>query len=82
MPIGSFIAIYLVVWWLCIFIMLPLGVRNQVETGEAHAAGTDPGAPARPLLLAKIVATTVLSAIITPLLLWGLSSPFLRQYWS
>ena len=31
---ATIIAIYFIVWWVCLFIVLPFGVRNQVDTGE------------------------------------------------
>ena len=27
-----------VVWWICLFIVLPFGVRNQVDAGESCRA--------------------------------------------
>jgi predicted secreted protein len=63
MSLVSSIAVYFVLWWLCLFLVLPFGVRSQHETG-ARDLGTDPGAPARPLLLKKVIATTILAAII------------------
>jgi predicted secreted protein len=60
------VAIYFVVWWIVLFAVLPWGVRSQHETGEIFP-GSDPGAPARPLLLRKAVATTLISAAIMAL---------------
>ena len=57
------IAIFFVTWWLCLFVMLPFGVRSQHEE-SGRMQGTDPGAPLRPLLLRKMAATTILAAII------------------
>lgn len=63
MSLVSSVAIYFVVWWLCLFVVLPFGVKSQLETGPVEP-GTEPGAPTRPLLLRKVLATTVLAAII------------------
>ncbi len=57
------VAIYFVLWWLCLFLVLPFGVKSQHET-DAMRLGTDPSAPTRTLLLRKVIATTILSAII------------------
>ena len=57
------LAIYFVIWWLCLFVVLPFGVKSQHETGEV-APGTDAGAPHPALLLRRVLATTVLAAII------------------
>ena len=63
MSLISGLAIYFIVWWLCLFVVLPWGVKGQHEDGAVEP-GTDPGAPLRPLLLRKMLATTVLAAII------------------
>lgn len=57
------IAIYLIVWWLVFFAVLPFGVRSQHEEGGTEGEGRDPGAPVRPLLLRKVLATTLIAAI-------------------
>jgi predicted secreted protein len=63
MNIGLAIAIYFLLWWIVLFVVLPWGVRRQDEREEV-VPGSDPGAPARPLLLKKAVATTLISAAI------------------
>jgi predicted secreted protein len=63
-------AIYLVVWWLCLFIVLPIGVKTQDED-ESTILGTVGSAPARPMLVRKALAATVLSALIVGALVWA-----------
>ncbi|MBN8920258.1 MAG: DUF1467 family protein [Rhizobiales bacterium] len=62
MSLSTAFAIYFVVWWVVLFAVLPWGVRSQAEDGNV-AHGTDPGAPAAPKLLAKLLWTTIISAI-------------------
>ena len=77
----SIAAIYLVVWWLCLFVVLPFKVRNQVDAGEWQQ-GTERGAPAGVFRFwPKLLITTLLAAVVTALLLWALSNPLLREYW-
>ena len=64
MRFGSAIAIYFITWGVCLFVVLPFGVKNAHEAGEAVEQGNEHGAPVKPMLLRKIVATTVLSAIV------------------
>lgn len=59
----SLVAIYFVVWWVILFAVLPWGVRTQADEGEI-AHGTEPGAPARPMLVRKALATSVVAGII------------------
>ena len=78
---ATFFAIYFVVWWICLFVVLPFGVHNQVDAGEV-IHGTDPGAPVAPRIWRTIAYTTVLSIPVTGILMWLLSNPTLQQYWS
>jgi predicted secreted protein len=63
MSLTTSLAIYFIIWWTVLFAVLPWGVRSQAETGEV-APGTDPGAPAVPNLMAKVLWTTIVSAVV------------------
>ena len=65
---ASGIMVYLVIWWIALFMVLPLGVRRVENPGR----GQETGAPERPDLLRK--------AIITPLLAAALWNAFYRLY--
>ena len=39
MQIGSYVAIYLIVWWVCLFIILPIGARSQRDAGSLKVLG-------------------------------------------
>jgi predicted secreted protein len=60
----SSVAIFFVIWWLCLFVVLPFGIKSQHESTDDIIPGSDPGAPQRPSLLCRALATTVLAAII------------------
>lgn len=62
MTLVTGIAIYVVVWWIVLFAVLPWGVRIPDEPGRGHASS----APERPRLLLKAGVTTLVAA-----LLWG-----------
>ena len=55
MSLTTAAAIYFIIWWVVLFAVLPWGVRSQVESGDV-VPGSDPGAPAVPNLVAKLVA--------------------------
>lgn len=57
------IAIYLTIWWIVLFAILPIGVRSAHEESDTPE-GSDPGAPVAPKLLIKALATTVVSAVL------------------
>jgi predicted secreted protein len=56
-------ALYILIWWIVLFAMLPIGVRTQAEEGEV-APGTAESAPHAPRLLPKMLATTLIAAIV------------------
>jgi predicted secreted protein len=59
------IAVYVCIWWVVIFAVLPWGVRTPAEDGRQ---GFDPGAPERPLLLRKALVTTAIAAVLWAIL--------------
>ncbi|MGF1641862.1 MAG: DUF1467 family protein [Rhodospirillales bacterium] len=55
------IAVYVVIWWVVIFMVLPWGVKtlDDADIAKGHAAS----APKRPHLALKMAATTVVAAV-------------------
>ena len=54
------IVAFTVVWWAVFFAVLPFGVRQQEEV----QIGTDPGAPANPMLWRKAGITTLIALVL------------------
>ena len=52
--------VYVIIWWVVIFAVLPWGVRVP----ETHAPGHATSAPERPMLWRKAAITTAISAVI------------------
>ena len=77
----TFFAIYFIVWWVCLFVVLPFGAKTQVDTGVV-VPGTDPGAPVSARFWHTMLYTTLLSIPLTLLLLWALSADWLQRYWN
>ena len=59
----SIAAIYFILWWVVLFVMLPFGVRTQEEEGEV-TLGTVASAPQGPHMLRAVIRTTIVSAVI------------------
>jgi predicted secreted protein len=57
------IVLFVLIWWVVLFAVLPIGTR---PVAEADPASGWRGAPAHPYLLRKLIATTLLAAAI-----WG-----------
>ena len=53
--------VYIVTWWICLFIVLPIGIQD--EEGQKDA-GHQGGAPKTPNLKKKALYTTILSLIV------------------
>jgi predicted secreted protein len=56
------VVVYLLVWWTALFAVLPFGTRPDPD-GDPAAGGWR-GAPQRPMLWRKVVATTLVSGVI------------------
>jgi predicted secreted protein len=61
-PIGWFLAfaIFFIVWWVSLFVVLPFGIETQSDSGEM-VKGTSAGAPINPRF-GRIVALTTIVA--------------------
>ncbi|MGO9941391.1 MAG: DUF1467 family protein [Rhodoblastus sp.] len=62
------LAVFFTAWWVCLFVVLPFGVRNHQEEAENLPKGVDPGAPVAPMLAKKAVATTLLAGLVYALI--------------
>ena len=58
-PIG--VILYVLIWWLALFAVLPFGTRPVAEADETSGWR---GVPAAPRMRAKIIATTLVAAVI------------------
>jgi len=61
-------AVYLTIWWVVLFTILPLGTTTHAEAGLDPGDGGDPGAPVDPKLKKKFFTTTWVSAIVFAIL--------------
>jgi len=57
------IAIYVLLWWVVLFAVLPLGVRTQGEDGSV-VPGTPESAPTAPKFLRIVLLTTLLATLL------------------
>ena len=65
--------LYTIIWWTVLFMVLPFGTRPVAEADEATGWR---GAPERPLIGRKFLATTLVSAV-----LWGLAMLVIWSDW-
>ena len=60
MPIFSGIMVYVLVWWMVFFCMLPMNIQSI----EKPTDGSMPGAPINPGLKKKLIITTLIAAVV------------------
>ena len=65
--------LYVMIWWVVLFAVLPFGTRPVAEPDGATGWR---GAPARPLMARKLVATTVISVLV-----WAAALAVIRSPW-
>jgi predicted secreted protein len=74
MTITAAIVLYAVIWFLCLFVVLPIRVRTQGEDG-AVVPGTPASAPADAMMRTKLIWTTVVGtaiwAAVFAVIVWG-----------
>jgi predicted secreted protein len=64
----SIVAIFVLVWTICAFINLPLGIRTHDETGDAKTPGQADSAPANFRPLRVVLRTTVMALVVSTLI--------------
>lgn len=65
--------LYTIIWWTVLFMVLPFGTRPIPEADEATGWR---GAPERPLIGRKMLATTAIAAV-----LWGIALAVISSDW-
>ncbi len=63
MGVAAALVLYAVIWFLCLFIMLPRAIRTQGDSGPV-VSGTPASAPTDPQLAVKLKWTTLLTTLI------------------
>lgn len=66
MNVFTGILVYVMIWWVLLFTILPWGVTQPLNTQVGH----DKGAPENPNLKRKLLLTTVISAVLWLIYYW------------
>lgn len=70
MSLISGLAIFFIIWWIALFLVLPFGVKTQAELSERRL-GTMPSAPAKAMMIRKMLVTTLLASCLFGLYFWA-----------
>ena len=64
MGITGSIIVYVLIWWIIFFSVLPVGIQSNKEKFKEKIEGVDPGAPINPKIGKKFLITTLITTII------------------
>tara|TARA_B100001939_G_C16572954_1_gene459348 strand:+ start:228 stop:482 length:255 start_codon:yes stop_codon:yes gene_type:complete len=64
MGITGSIIVYVLIWWIVFFSLLPVGIQSNKEIFKEKIEGVDPGAPKNPKIAKKFLITTIITSII------------------
>ena len=64
MGITGSIIIYVMIWWIIFFSILPVGIKSNKEVFRDSIEGIDPGAPKNPKIAKKFLITTIITSIL------------------
>ncbi len=64
MGITGSIIVYVLIWWIIFFSVLPIGIQSNKEKFKEKIEGVDPGAPINPKIGKKFLVTTLITSII------------------
>ena len=60
MGITGSIIVYVMIWWIIFFSVLPIGIQSNKEIYKEKIGGNDPGAPKNPRIVQKFLLTTLI----------------------
>ena len=64
MGITGSIIVYVLIWWMIFFSVLPVGIQSNKQKFKEKLEGIDPGAPKNPNMGKKFLITTIIASII------------------
>ena len=64
MGITGSIVIFVIIWWIVFFSVLPIGIKHNEKPFKKSLEGIDPGAPKNPKIAKKFLITTIITSIV------------------
>ena len=64
MGITGSIIVYVMIWWIIFFSVLPFGIQSNKEVFKEKIEGMAPGAPKNPNIAKKFFITTLITTVI------------------
>ena len=64
MGVTGSIVVYVIIWWIIFFSVLPIGIKHNDKPFKNDLQGIDPGAPKNPNILKKFLYTPLITTVI------------------
>ena len=64
MSITGSIVVFVIIWWVVFFSVLPIGIKHNEKPFKNSLEGNDPGAPKNPNIFKKFLYTTIITSLI------------------
>ncbi len=64
MGITGSLIVYIIIWWIIFFSILPVGIKSENHQFKENLEGNDPGAPKNPKIGIKFMITTIITTIL------------------
>ena len=78
MGITGSIIVYVMIWWIIFFSVLPIGIQSNKEVFKEKIEGMDPGAPKNPKIGKKFLITTIITTFIFSVIYYLVDIEFLN----
>tara|TARA_B100001057_G_scaffold52346_1_gene46499 strand:+ start:588 stop:842 length:255 start_codon:yes stop_codon:yes gene_type:complete len=82
MSITGSIVVYVIIWWIVFFSILPIGIQHYEKPFKNNLDGIDPGAPKNPNIFKKFLYTTLITTVIFAVIYYIVVSEYfnLREF--
>ena len=74
MSITGAIIVYVIIWWIVFFSVLPIGIQSKNEEFKETIKGSDPGAPINPKIAKRFLITTIITSLLFIMVYYLVSS--------
>ena len=78
MGLTGSIIVYVLIWWVIFFSVLPFGIESNKEIFKDSIEGNDPGAPKNPKMAKKFLITTIITSILFIMIYYAVKLNFLN----
>jgi predicted secreted protein len=78
MGITGAIIIYISIWWIVFFSILPIGIKSQNQEFKDNLTCNDPGAPKNPQIAKRFLITTLITSILFSLIYYLIVNDYLN----